>query len=61
MSEQAIFTTKEVARRFGVSARTVASWISSGRIEHLKIGKTVRFTEQQIAKFENQSTVKAVA
>jgi len=61
MSQTETLSRKQLASRFGVNVRTVDSWLAAGRIEHLKIGKTVRFTEQQVQKFEKSMTVKAVA
>ena len=38
-----LLRAEDVARRLGVSALTVYSWVSRGRIAHLKVGRQVRF------------------
>lgn len=34
---------KEVAKRIGVSYRTITDWMADKRIPHLKVGSVVRF------------------
>jgi excisionase family DNA binding protein len=44
-----LISKKELAERLGVSTRTIDSWISSGRIRYLKIGRAVRFSFDDVA------------
>ena len=42
-----LFTTNEVAGKFGVSPRTVANWLKTG-LPHFKLGRTVRVSPDDI-------------
>lgn len=50
-STSKIYNIKEVAERFSVKPRTVRSWISLGTIPYYKVGKFIRFTEEQLDSF----------
>jgi excisionase family DNA binding protein len=39
---QPMFSKKQAAKRFGVSARTIDHWISKGYLPYLKIGRMIR-------------------
>ena len=44
-----LITYKDVAKRLGVAVGTVHSWVSTGRIPHVKFGKRcVRFDAEVI-------------
>ena len=60
MEQMKPITQKQLAERFGVSLRTVARWMESGRISYIKIGHLVKFTEAAIVAFEKAHTVKAI-
>jgi len=52
----------EVARRLGVSAKTVQRWARDGQIEHVRLGRyLVRFTEEAVDAFLEGKTRKAEA
>ena len=42
-----VFTTKQVAKKFSVSTRTVANWLKQG-LPHFKLGRTVRVSPEDI-------------
>lgn len=42
------YTCKEVAERFRVQERTVWSWIRSGKLPAVRVGKQYRITEEDI-------------
>ncbi len=54
-----MFTIKETAKKLSVHPVSVRRWVQSGAIDHLKIGKSVRFTQEHIDKFIQVHTVKA--
>lgn len=44
---------KVIASRYGVSARSVANWVSSGKLPAIRVGKQIRIRLQDaIAVFE---------
>lgn len=55
MTQETMYTTAEVAKRFTVSVKTVLYWVNIGRLHSLKIGPARnsqhRFTEQDIQRF----------
>lgn len=50
-------TTKEVAEMFSVSSYTVLRWISERKLEGAKIGRSYRFSEDNILKFVRERRV----
>jgi excisionase family DNA binding protein len=47
-----LYTVKDVADYFGVVPWTVYQWKSSGELKATKVGRSVRFTAQQVADFK---------
>lgn len=43
-------TVKEVAEAFRVSKRTIFRWINDGKIEAVKMGRTVRISNEEYSK-----------
>ena len=41
-----LYSVVEIAKRFGVSARTVTRRIDEGKLRHHKIGKQIRISEE---------------
>ncbi|WP_176542209.1 helix-turn-helix domain-containing protein [Bacillus sp. AFS075034] len=50
MSEK-LHTIKEVAEYFRVSDRAVKQWVKDGSLEHYKVGRLVRISEEHVQKF----------
>jgi excisionase family DNA binding protein len=55
-----VWTREDVAKHYRVSIRTVGAWIASRRIPALRIGRTVRFRPDAVAKALEKFEVKAV-
>jgi len=53
-------TKKQLAEKYGVSARTIQEWMSAGRIGFIKVGGWVRFTPAQVEVFEQEHTYKPI-
>ena len=51
--ETTFLTVQEAAQRLKVSTRTVRRWVKQGDLPAIKIGKTVRILEKEIASLEN--------
>lgn len=49
----------EAAEILSVSEITLRKWVSARKIEHLKIGRSVRFTPEQIENFLHASVIPA--
>jgi len=47
-----LFTVKDLAARWAVSAKTIYSLAKNGRVESLRIGNSIRFTEITVAAYE---------
>jgi len=54
------WTRKDVAHAYQVSVRTVGQWIAERRIPAMKLGRTVRFRPDAVAKALEKFEVKAV-
>jgi excisionase family DNA binding protein len=39
---------KHLAKMFGVTGRTVKTWVSTGQVPHYKIGRSVFFAQKEI-------------
>jgi excisionase family DNA binding protein len=50
----------EAAAYLGVSPLTVYDWISKRKIEHVKVGRLVRFKESTLEKWIEKNTVKPI-
>ena len=51
------FTIPEVAEKLNLSIYTIRSYVSRKKIKHTKFGGAVRFSEDQIQDFINESIV----
>lgn len=45
------YTIEEAAERFGVTPRTVRGWVFHKTIPYTKLGKFVRFSDEQLNSF----------
>jgi excisionase family DNA binding protein len=52
-----LYTRKEVAEHLKVSTKTVWRLTHEGKLEAVKVGSSVRYTEQAIEKLVEQSRV----
>jgi excisionase family DNA binding protein len=55
-----VWTREDVAKNYQVSVRTVGEWIAYRRIPTIRIGRTVRFRPDAVAKALEKFEVKAV-
>ena len=44
---------REVAKIFNVTERTVQRWIANGDIKYIKVGGTVRITDEEIKRIKD--------
>ena len=57
-----LLTTREAARRLGLAAGTLANWRTSGQGPAvIRLGRAVRYTEDDLAQFVAQSRNQAMA
>lgn len=54
-----LLTTNEAAAYLGISRLTLYGWISARKIDHIKVGRLVKFKQDQLDKWMDQNTVKA--
>ena len=54
-TNQILKPAREVAKILGVHPNTIFRWIKSGKLECIKVGKSIHFTYTQINKFLNQN------
>jgi hypothetical protein len=54
-------TEKETARLFKCSPRTVASWRTSGKLPHLRMGRRVVYLRRDVIAFANTVYVRKEA
>ena len=54
-----LYTKTEVAKCFKLSERTLSNWMKMRRIEYLKIGSSVRFTNEAILNMKEKLAVRA--
>jgi excisionase family DNA binding protein len=50
-ASDALLTLRQVARRLNVSVRTVRREVASGRFHCVRIGRSVRFTRNDVVRF----------
>ncbi len=50
-----LYSIVEIAKRFGVSPRTVTRRIDEGKLRHHKIGKQVRISEEDAVSYLAQA------
>lgn len=43
------YTYAEAAAKLGIADTTLRHWVSKGRISHQKLGRFVRFTDEDLA------------
>ena len=48
MENKKYFSVKETAEQLGVKENTIRTWCSLRKIPYMKVGRTVRFTQEQI-------------
>jgi excisionase family DNA binding protein len=46
-----LHTVPEVADKLQVKPPTLYTWVSQNKIEHIRVGRLIRFSTQQIEKF----------
>lgn len=47
-----MYTIKQTADIFGVHWQTIRAWIKDGKVKTIKIGHTVRITEEEIERIK---------
>lgn len=52
---------KEVARVLAVQTRTIGVWIGQGRIEAVRLGRTLRIRRGELYRFMRANTIRAKA
>jgi len=55
--EGALFTLDEAASYLKIAAGTLKHWVHAGRIEHVKVGKFIRFTQAMLDRYIERQTV----
>lgn len=45
---RSLYSTEDVAAKFGIPRRTIQHWARNRRISHVKIGRRYFFTDEQI-------------
>lgn len=53
------FSYREAAQQLGCSEISLRRWVSQGKVDHLKVGGRVFFTQQQLEQFLSDSFVPA--
>jgi len=51
-----LYKVTDVATILGVKASTIYGWVDQGKIPHIRVGRLVRFTVEQVAEFIRRST-----
>lgn len=51
-----VYTILEVSKIFGVTRRSVYSWLKEGKIQAFKVGREWRFTEEALREFMKTGT-----
>jgi len=51
VGERALLTVKQAAAYLNLSTRTLGSLISSGELPVIRVGRSVRFTEEDLRRF----------
>lgn len=54
-----LYTVDEAAKRLGIASRTLRMWVYRRSVPYMKVGRCVRFTENQIASMITTMEVKA--
>lgn len=53
-----LYTCEQIAERYQVKTLTVWDWIRKGKLSAIKVGKSYRIRETDIAAFENACKTK---
>jgi excisionase family DNA binding protein len=61
MAESKLLTYVEMSNRINVKKNTLAQWVMQKRIPHIKIGRLVRFDENEVIKWFDSHKVKPAA
>ncbi len=51
MENEKMYTCTEVAEKYRVALSTVREWVREGKLSALKVGKSYRIRESDLAKF----------
>lgn len=51
-------STEDVAAQTGFTTRTIQRWARERRIPHIRVGRTIRFTPDQVSEIIAEYTVK---
>lgn len=54
-----LLTKIEVAELFQVSLRTIDNWIETRKVPYIKLGKSVRFRQNELEHYLSRKSVKA--
>jgi excisionase family DNA binding protein len=54
-----LLTVTEVSERLNLRPSTIRVWISKSKLAHLKLGRSVRVPESEVARVIEESTVPA--
>jgi excisionase family DNA binding protein len=57
MPKEKLIGVKEAADQLGVQINTLYSWIYLRKIEHVKVGRLVKFKQSTIDRFLNDHTI----
>ena len=52
-----MLTVPETAERLGLKEPTIRLWIYQGKIGHVKLGRCVRVTEEEVSRLIRENTV----
>jgi excisionase family DNA binding protein len=58
-TEPQYLTIEQTAEYLNVTVRAIRNWIAFGKIEHVKMGKYIRFRKEYLGKWVEKNTVKA--
>lgn len=55
-----LLTLEEAADHLGIAAGTLKHWAHAKRVEHVKVGKYIKFTQAALDRYIQSKTVAAV-
>lgn len=58
-TEPQYLTLEETAQHLNVTVRAIRNWIAFKKIEHVKVGKYIRFRKSYLDQWIEKNTVKA--
>lgn len=61
MEPQKLLTVHEVAKILSTKVGTLYNWVHQKRIEHIKVGRLVRFEPEAIKRFIDENRVKPLS